>query len=180
MKPERELAETSIDNSYNPPVLDLYCGKCGGFVEEMPLDSEIPYKDEVLCSDCQDDIDERKELRDKLMKSLEKRPVVENYVFNDRVLKILVPGFSVSTLNFDVINNNKILKIRGESPDFGTIAYNANIPKNTEKIKINVFNGILTAKFVEKEDNTIPIVYYDGYDEELKQIEENIKENIIR
>jgi len=181
MKPERELAETSIDNSYNPPVVNLYCGKCGGFVEEISLFDAIPYKDEILCAECQDELDELDKLSEQKdgLKDIMEKQEIKNCITNNRTLKIMVPGFSQSTLRFEVVDN-KILEIRGKSSDFGTVSYDINIPENTENIKVNVLNGVITVKFIEKENTNISIIYDNDneYEKEIAKIEDTIRKGI--
>lgn len=55
---ENELVEYAIDNSYNPPVIDIYCGKCDAYVESIGISENIPLKKDVLCCECQDELDE--------------------------------------------------------------------------------------------------------------------------
>ena len=52
-----EKCEWCIDNSYNPPRVSIYCGRCGSFVEEIGIGEEIPLKKDVLCADCQDELE---------------------------------------------------------------------------------------------------------------------------
>jgi len=58
---KNELVKWEIDNSYNPPIRDIYCGMCDKYVESIYMFEPIPLKTDVLCSDCMDKLDNNKE-----------------------------------------------------------------------------------------------------------------------
>ena len=91
------------------------------------------------------------------------------YKFTNNKLQFPVPGYSKDDIDVELMND--ILYIKGEKEEFGKFNFKAKVPKGTEKIDIDVTNGIFTATFTTKNQSDIQISWAGDGEKKLLQEE---------
>jgi len=93
------------------------------------------------------------------------------YKFENNKLQFPVPGYSKDDIDVEIVND--VFYIKGNKEEFGKFNFKAKIPKGTEKIDIDVTNGMFTATFTTKNQSDIQINW--AGDDEKKLLQEEIE-----